>query len=796
MPTLRFVTHSFLPQSHEGSHITDLLLMSPAAGGVSVLYSTTRYDGIRSSWSLAQDGLRHTDIEVYAGADRAGAQAELSAVILSGTARLLSGGMSDGGGYVLHSLSSNGQFGASQTLGATSSLRGDLIDAEAVSLTNGDQVVFGGIAGGSGVGRLIISSNGNLQTADVISDRGNTHADRVMAVTQASLGGSTYVFTASTTDTGVTAWQVNGNGGLNARHSISPETGLWVATPTAMVTAQAGGVPYLVLAAAGTNSLTVMSLGPQGQMSVTDHVMDDRDSRFAEVSVLETVIYNGHSYLFSAGSDEGISVHRLLPDGTLLSVAHLADTVAMALSNISAIAVQASGAGIDVLVSSNREAGITRLLLDPESGGVTRLAASGGGTQTGTAQGDLLWGGAGNDRLVGGAGADVLYDGAGRDTLEGGSGADVFVMAWDSAPDTIADFTLGQDRIDLSRWPMLRSLEQLILAQTSNGFRITYLEETLTVISSTGRPIASGALVLSDILDLSRIPISLAAFAETVVGPEVDDTPRTLVGASTPDLLTGAEGGDLIQGMSGHDTLIGLGGNDTLQGGAGNDRLDGGMGDDVMDGGLGNDRYTVNSAGDVIVNEIGFSQGGGIDTVESWINFTLPANVEILRLMGDDNISGFGGFAPEALVGNASNNLLDGGGGNDVITAKAGDDTLIGGLGADSLIGDEGADVFKFNATSESRPGQVNRDFINGFVHGQDRIDLSEIDANTTRSGNQAFNFIGSAAFSGAAGEVRYFTFGGGNFNIVEADTNGDRLADIQIFINLTNWMTGSDFDL
>jgi len=251
---------------------------------------------------------------------------------------------------------------------------------------------------------------------------------------------------------------------------------------------------------------------------------------------------------------------------------------------------------------------------------------------------------------------------------------------------------------------------------------------------------------------------------------------------------------NLIQGDASSNILIGTENDDTLLGGAGDDRLDGGAGSDRMVGGIGNDRYVVDDTGDLITGEIGYALGGGIDTVESFISYTLTSNLEILRLQGTANINGTGGFAPEALVGNVGNNVLDGGGGNDVITAKAGDDTLIGGLGADTLVGDAGADVFDFNNINQSRPGQASRDFINGFVRGQDLIDLSDIDANTTTTA--AFTFLGSAAFSGTAGELRYFSFGGGNFNIVEADVDGDGVADMQIFVNLTNFMTGTDFIL
>jgi hypothetical protein len=69
---------------------------------------------------------------------------------------------------------------------------------------------------------------------------------------------------------------------------------------------------------------------------------------------------------------------------------------------------------------------------------------------------------------------------------------------------------------------------------------------------------------------------------------------------------------------------------------------------------------------------------------------------------------------------------------------------------------------------------------------------LATIDANTLVGGNQAFSFIGAAAFSGVAGQLRYSTFGGNV--LIDADVNGDSAADMQIFVAGTNFMTGTDF--
>ncbi|MFH0781876.1 MAG: calcium-binding protein, partial [Pseudomonadota bacterium] len=68
---------------------------------------------------------------------------------------------------------------------------------------------------------------------------------------------------------------------------------------------------------------------------------------------------------------------------------------------------------------------------------------------------DIILGGAGNDALSGYGGADTLNGGEGADTLFGGAGDDIFVFNsfLDQATnkDTLADFTLTQDKIQLDR---------------------------------------------------------------------------------------------------------------------------------------------------------------------------------------------------------------------------------------------------------------------------------------------------------------------------------------------------------
>ena len=110
---------------------------------------------------------------------------------------------------------------------------------------------------------------------------------------------------------------------------------------------------------------------------------------------------------------------------------------------------------------------------------------------------------------------------------------------------------------------------------------------------------------------------------------------------------TGNASNNLLTGNGGNNVLSGLAGNDTLQGGPGADRLIGGTGADFMSGGFGNDVYSVDNAGDGVLELV----GRGIDTVLSSVNLALSANVERLTLTGFADLRGIKGRAQSTVRG-------------------------------------------------------------------------------------------------------------------------------------------------
>lgn len=632
MRTLNVVTSVVPAADVDVSRITDLAL-GPDGG----LYATTNYDGWVSAWDISGTGLTLIDQDAHRADLSAGATPGLTFVTKDGDPALLTGGFNNGN-MILHRLDGDGSFESIVNLGSSTRFAGPFVQPDAVVLNTGDTIVYGGISTGGGIAQLNFDSDGDLTGTDT------TASAQVTALTSGTVNGMPYLFTASASTIGVSTWSISPTGALTERGSITPQYGLWVSAPTALADTVIEGTTYLVLAAAGSGSLSVLQVGSDGALGVVDHVLDDRNTRFAGATVVETITHDGLTYVIAGGSDDGISVYVLLPGGRLLPRAHIADSTDATLANINAIAVQSRGAGLDIFAASGTEPGLTRLFYD-----------------AGNAQ--LITGTDDPDTLSGGAGDDIIFDGTGRDTLFGSDGADTFVMARDGETDLIMDFTLGEDSIDLSGWTGLRSVNQLFFTPTSDGIRITYGDELLVIYSHDGESIASTDLSDTDLLGGTRIPQVIEpgepgpvtdppplpdrpVYDPPVIPDDPAETGIERLGTPEDDILNGSAFGDTLWGLSGKDTLSGADGRDILYGGTGKDRISGGDGDDLLLG------------------------GGGRDT--GWLSMNDQSSDNADKLFGQD--------------------------GDDRLWGAAGADRLSGGAGDDTLWGGSGRDTFVFTA--------------------------------------------------------------------------------------------------
>ena len=276
----------------------------------------------------------------------------------------------------------------------------------------------------------------------------------------------------------------------------------------------------------------------------------------------------------------------------------------------------------------------------------------------------------------------------------------------------------------------------------------------------------------------------------------------------TNSFVRGAEGNDVIsvelyEAPGTTNRVNGGGDNDTITALVSSLTEEGfGIGNDVF-GGSGDDLMTLTAiSGGNSANPFNEASGGdGADRITARIEMTMfdldsTARNTVYGGEGDDRLTAIivtdgamSGFSE--LFGGAGDDRLKVSGGNEnFLWGNVGDDTLLGGVGNDNLIGGQGNDYLRGYAGDDAfefqsaRDGE--RDRIDGFVIGDDVIDVSRIDANAFRGGNQAFTF--DATGDGGTGRIWLEDYG--TRSIVHADT-GRAVLDIVL---LDGGATASDY--
>jgi Ca2+-binding RTX toxin-like protein len=300
---------------------------------------------------------------------------------------------------------------------------------------------------------------------------------------------------------------------------------------------------------------------------------------------------------------------------------------------------------------------------------------------TGNAGNNVITGNTGNNSLNGAAGNDTLNGGDGTDTLIGGTGNDVYIV--DSTTDTITEnANAGTDTIQSGvTLTIATNVENLTLTGTAaiNGTGnagnnvMTGNGGNNTLDGGTGTDTLIGGLG-DDIYIVDSTADTITEQANAGTDTIQSSVTYTIAAANVENLTLTGTAAINGTGNAGNNVITGNAGNNSLDGAAGNDTLNGGDGIDTLVGGIGDDVYIVDTATDVITENV----GQGTDIVQSSsVSYTLADNVENLTLTGTANINGTGNGINNTITGNTGNNTLDGGAGTDILIGGSGDDIYI-----------------------------------------------------------------------------------------------------------------------
>lgn len=340
--------------------------------------------------------------------------------------------------------------------------------------------------------------------------------------------------------------------------------------------------------------------------------------------------------------------------------------------------------------------------------GRTLEATLGGGN-------DSVWGTANNDTISAGDGTDFVRGMNGADVLTGGSGNDVFAFySWTESSsgtvDVITDYTVGEDRIDISG--MTASLTYIGTGPfTGIGGQVRWQNSggnTYVYVDTNGDYIQDFILQLNGTKTLTS-----ADFLGLTSAPNF-----ILTGVA--DNFVGGAGADIFE--TGSSSLQAA---DTLTGGAGMDtfRITSNSGHNITFASLPNltgiEQFVIrNNVSHTFVITDAYFATAGFDGSVLTIDSTSPGNITVtantltsghdLRITsgegndnitlggGDDSISSGGGNDRVFIYGGSDS--VDLGSGQDTLDLNTGDldatDTVYGGGGIDLLRVNSGVLVF------------------------------------------------------------------------------------------------------
>ncbi len=379
--------------------------------------------------------------------------------------------------------------------------------------------------------------------------------------------------------------------------------------------------------------------------------------------------------------------------------------------------------------------------------------------------------------ITGNSSNNILNGGVGADTTIGGLGNDIYFI--DNANDIVVEnLNEGIDKINSSvSYTLSEHVEDLtltgiaIINGTGNGLDNTLQgnsaenvldgfsgKDTLKggsgndtyIVDNLGDIVSESLNAGTDIVK-SSVSFTLTNNVENLI--LIGTAAINGTGNSLDNIITGNASDNLLNGRTGVDTLI---------------------------GGLGDDIYTVENAGDIIIE----NPNEGIDKVNSSASYILSSSVENLTLTGSSMINATGNELSNTLIGNSASNQLTGGGGNDIINGAGGNNILTGGTGkdyfqfktADHITGEAIDTILDYNVIDDTIKLENNIFSVFSAMNIPDKIPVDQFVI-----GTQAMDTNDFIIYNTATGAVFYDADGNGVGNAVQ-------FACLAAGLALTNW--------
>lgn len=296
-----------------------------------------------------------------------------------------------------------------------------------------------------------------------------------------------------------------------------------IMAPVGMTVFGAGLDTRIVVAGFGGSSLSVLRMTPDGYVP-SEHMIDTASTAFARVQALAGVTVPTASgpldLVLAGGGDHGVTLFAVTPDGRLIWLDTVFDSALTGLHNVATLTATVHAGQVIVTATSQRDAGITVLTLSTAALGGIRADGQGGSAD------------------------DILIAGDGVVSLTGGPGADLFVIRPLDERIFVTDFAPGQDRLDLSAWPMLRDLSQLSYQALPNGALIIYRGHELQVTSASGGTLSMAQLFPRGLEGADRVVVleAEAMFGGGALPPPPDPPAPPAPPPSSPSGARGALG--------------------------------------------------------------------------------------------------------------------------------------------------------------------------------------------------------------------------------------------------------------